>query len=242
MDATRPRPERSSHDDLPHVVVRSGGRVRAALRCPYCHDQVGRQGALACARGGCGALYHRECWEECARWDGCAALACGSREAREVSALGYLVRCMRLLLAALLFPRRLARALRATERAGVTSIFRRALDAAWVLVPSSDASKNGPGKFMLHLLSAVPALYLVFVLAERADQSGSPAAFVLATPIVYMGLMLFAPFLLALVATTGFYALRALALAFRSELAAFGRQDDPVVRAVRPSPKKEPPV
>ena len=134
--------------------------MRAALRCPYCHDQVGRLGALACARSGCGALYHRECWEECARWDGCAALACGSREAREVSALGYVLRWLRLALAALLFPRRLVRALSATQGASAVSIFRRALSVAWILMPSTDASKNGLVKLLLHMLTVGPFLAL----------------------------------------------------------------------------------
>jgi hypothetical protein len=233
VDATRRPSDRRPSDDTPQVVVRKGGRVRAALRCPYCHDQVGRRDMLACARG----RYHRECWEECARWDGCAALACGSREAREVSALGYVVRLLRLALAALLFPPRVARALITTEGAGVVSIFRQALTVAWVIVPSSDASKNGPGKFMLHLLSAVPAVYLVWAILEHTSQGG-PAELVLLIPVVFIGLMIFAPFLLALVATISFYGLRGLALAFRGELAAFGRQDAPI-RSVRSALKKE---
>jgi hypothetical protein len=65
-----------------------------------------------CARTGCGTLYHRECWEECsAHYGGCAVYGCESHSVREVSVAGWLYRLTRLLLAAWLFPPRVARAL-----------------------------------------------------------------------------------------------------------------------------------
>jgi hypothetical protein len=235
VEISRPRPDRVESDDTPQVVVRSGGRVRAALRCPYCHDQVGRQGALACARRGCGALYHRECWEECARWDGCAALACGSREAREVSALGYLVRWLRLLVAALLFPRRVARALRAAESASAASIFRRALDLAWVVAPSRDETKNGWGKVALHIVSVWPLAALLLFTIHSPEH---PDRFLVTAPFLLLALTVVTPFLLALVGAAGLLSLRALALAFHAELSAFGRQEA-ALRSERSAPIKD---
>jgi hypothetical protein len=220
------------------VVVRSGGRVRAAMRCPYCHDQVGRQDALACARRGCGALYHRECWEECARWGGCAALGCGSREAREVSALGYVVRVLRLVLAAVLFPRRVVGALVANEGASIARVFSNAWRLAWAVVPSQDPTKNSYGALVVYVLLSIGFLASIIAALIRLDRFNTPAERMV-VPIAVVVVTLGVPFLLALLATTGFFALRALALAFRGELAAFGRQDAPV-RSERPPPKKDP--
>ncbi|MCO5172166.1 MAG: hypothetical protein M9894_38205 [Planctomycetes bacterium] len=226
-DATRPRDERPARRSPEVRVVAQArpaeGRVRAALRCPYCHDQVTRQGALACARRGCGALYHRECWDEVARWDGCAALGCGSRDAREVSALGFLVRVARLVLAALLFPRRVAQALRANEGQGAGSIFRQALGQAWRALPSFDDRENGPLKFLLHMVVVGPAVIGSFALLLRLQTDWVCLLF----PVVAVLATLGAAFVLALVLTLAFYALRALALAFRQELAAFGRLEAP---------------
>jgi hypothetical protein len=82
-------------------------RVSEALVCPHCRDGVSRSGTVACARRGCGALYHRECWEECARqYGGCAIYGCESRESKEVSLPGWVARVARLFLVAkLLAPR-----------------------------------------------------------------------------------------------------------------------------------------
>jgi hypothetical protein len=45
---------------MPQVVVHPKPRTRLeeALVCPYCRDVVTRRGVVACARRGCGALYH----------------------------------------------------------------------------------------------------------------------------------------------------------------------------------------
>lgn len=105
-----------------------GGRVRAALRCPYCHDGVERQGGVACARRGCGALYHDACWRECvSHYGGCAVFGCGCRDVKGLTRVGLWVRVARLVLAAVLFPPRVIEALR-DEGAGAEEV-RRALEA-----------------------------------------------------------------------------------------------------------------
>lgn len=239
MDVTREpderRPERAL--DIHVASAPSEGRVRAALRCPYCHDQVSRAGAVGCARAACGALYHRECWDEVARWDGCAALGCGSREAREVSAVGYLVRVARLLLAALLFPRRVVRRLRAQDEAGALSIYRRALDMAWVALPSRDASRNGPVKLFLIIASVVPAAFLVACVAawtvEPEGDSILKAFLALSIFPLWVGF----PFLVALAGALVLHAGLAVGRAFRRELAALARAEAPVRSAPKPTGK-----
>ncbi|MBX3470647.1 MAG: hypothetical protein KF878_27585 [Planctomycetes bacterium] len=99
-------------------------RVREAMRCPFCRDDVARAGAVGCARRGCGALYHAECWEECAAsYGGCAVFGCGCREATGVTRTALLVRLVRLLVAAVLFPPRMLEALR-QEGEGVAAVHR----------------------------------------------------------------------------------------------------------------------
>ena len=106
------------------------GRVREALRCPFCHDRVGRQGSVACARRGCGALYHRACWAECVEhYGGCAAMGCGCTTAAGVTRVGFSWRVLRMALAALIFRPRALEALKAAggDEADVAAI-RRALE------------------------------------------------------------------------------------------------------------------
>src|SRR5262249_10267165 len=110
-------------------------RFRQALVCPFCRDEVGRDGAVVCARERCGALYHAECWGECAtHYGGCAIYGCSSKKSREVSAAGYAFRLARLVVAAILFPPKVARAIRATEGQGFRAIYRRAAKRAEQLV------------------------------------------------------------------------------------------------------------
>lgn len=88
-------------------------RLRAALACPYCKDAVADE-AVGCERSGCGALYHRECWDECrASYGGCAVYGCGCTTARDVGRFALRRRALRLLLAAALFPPRVVQRLRA---------------------------------------------------------------------------------------------------------------------------------
>ncbi len=87
-------------------------RLRAALACPYCRDALGEQ-AVGCERAGCGALYHRECWDECrTSYGGCAVYGCGCTSAREVGRLALRRRALRLVVAAALFPPRVVQRLR----------------------------------------------------------------------------------------------------------------------------------
>jgi hypothetical protein len=117
MEGARSRPASDAEVPGPtplevRVEPTARGRAREALRCPYCRDDATRV-VLACARPGCGAHYHAECWDECrTTFGGCAVLGCGSREVRGVGRLRFLGRFVRLLLAAWLFPPRLLRALR----------------------------------------------------------------------------------------------------------------------------------
>lgn len=119
LSMERARSRSASDADVPRptslevrVEPTARGRAREALRCPYCRDDATRV-VLACARSGCGAHYHAECWDECrTTFGGCAVLGCGSREVRGVGRLRFLGRFVRLLLAAWLFPPRLLRALR----------------------------------------------------------------------------------------------------------------------------------
>jgi len=108
--ATAAEPELTVH-------TRARDRVREALVCPYCRDQVARDDVVACAAKACGALYHRECWEHCrTEFGSCAALGCGSTTHRELGSVGYLYRLLRLFVAAILFPPRALKAWRELPR------------------------------------------------------------------------------------------------------------------------------
>ncbi|MEZ6186966.1 MAG: hypothetical protein R3F62_18405 [Planctomycetota bacterium] len=79
--------------------------------------QVSERGAaVGCARAGCGAVYHTECWDECrVSYGACAVFGCGSHEVRALSARQLRLRGLRLLLAAFLFPQRLLDSVRQVE-------------------------------------------------------------------------------------------------------------------------------
>mgnify|MGYP001226537006 CR=1 FL=1 len=127
------------------------GRVRAALRCPYCRDEVGRRGAVACRRAGCGAVYHRACWAEClVGHGGCGVYGCGAPHSRELSGMGWAWRVMRLTLAALVLPPRLLRqAMGGEERqAGL-------LRTAWGAGQSIQVGLEGFGVGPILVVSAV---------------------------------------------------------------------------------------
>jgi len=121
------RPAERPHEPAPEVAVtpaRPRSRLKQALLCPYCRDAVTRTGTVACARRGCGALYHRACWDEVVKdYGGCAIYGCESKKAREVSAVGWAVRVVRLLVATILLPPRVVRALRKHE-AGEVPLWR----------------------------------------------------------------------------------------------------------------------
>lgn len=99
------------------VRPRERSRIERALVCPFCRDSVSSRSAVSCARRGCGALYHRDCWEECrSRYGGCAVFGCESRAARELCVLGFLARWIRLAVAAALFPGRVLAVTTSSER------------------------------------------------------------------------------------------------------------------------------
>jgi hypothetical protein len=113
-------------------MSRPRSRLGQALVCPYCRDGVGRRGAVACARRGCGALYHRECWGECAKsYGGCAIYGCGSAQAHEVGLVGYLLRAARLVGQAFLSPPRMARRLGAAASERIQEVREVGTDSFW---------------------------------------------------------------------------------------------------------------
>ncbi len=177
-----------------------------------------------------GALYHAECWQECAQqYGGCAVYGCSSKKCREVSAAGYFVRLGRLGLAALLFPPRIARALRKAEGEGFRAIYRRAVRATrWVGV-STDETTNSQAKMAIHI-----GLSIAVVLGVGAIAGTSPwlarwltthGTFWVLAPLFFV-LPLLIPWIVALPATLAFFTLRAVAIAFKTELAQLGRADE----------------
>lgn len=216
-------PEPASSEQGPRS---RGERVREALRCPYCKDGVGRSGAVACARRGCGATYHRECWEECrASYGGCAVFGCGAVRSRELTALGWALRFVRLALAALLFPPRVLRAVRLAERDGV--FWRAQRRARWIYAAQN---RNGSVQTGWVLCLGIPLSYLLlwsfgFIPDPRAIKiPGAPflmMAIVLAGPF----LILVLPYLAASAALAGWYGVRAFVAGLRGELAALERGD-----------------
>jgi hypothetical protein len=115
-------------------------RARAALRCPYCRDEVAQDDALACADRTCGALYHSECWDECrSGYGGCAVYGCCSTESRSLSRAGFLLRWLKLLLAVTLFPPRAVQALRNPRHAHVVDACRQRAEEAQVRLWQSRA-------------------------------------------------------------------------------------------------------
>ena len=210
---------RESVPEKPTVTL-SRGRVRQALLCPYCRDGVARRGSVACARKGCGTLYHRECWDECAAsYGGCAVYGCGSQSAHEVSAAGYFVRLAKLVLAALLFPPRLARRIVASREPGAASPLSLAHAATKGVLPSRDQSKNGPLKFFVHLTLVGVALWTLMLFESREWLVRFSAGTQTVARVGWIvGVAFFLPYVLAFVPTLVFYVLR-------SELAALLRAD-----------------
>lgn len=202
-------------------------RVREALRCPFCRDAVGRQGAVACARRGCGATYHRECWGECATdYGGCAVFGCGSTSSRELTTVGWLLRVARLLLAALLFPPRALRAVRRAEKAGA---FWPAYERARRIYASQN--ENGGVQTGWVLLLGVPVSYAIIgawlAIRGRGFDSGQDAPIGKIMLILFLVpfSMLALPALVALGALLLWYTARAVVAGLRDEVGVLERQD-----------------
>ena len=214
-------------------------RVRQALVCPYCRDEVQRRGTVACARRRRGALYHRECWEECAtQYGGCAVYGCESRKSREITALGYFWRLLRLFLAALLFPPRFARAIKRHHDDGPASIFRVALARARETRQWFKAKNLWP---VVVIFVGIPlamgliagGLWLLDAVLSSREPRSSGALFALILFLLTVGpfvaaftTAIWVPPLVAFFLTLGFYAAKVLALALRSELAGLTRADE----------------
>lgn len=202
--------------------VRARGRVRAALRCPYCHDDVTRRGALACTRPGCGALYHRDCWAEAEQARGCAALGCGARTAVEVSAAGWALRLVRLVVVALLLPPRAAAWVR-----------RRAPPAALSGADALRESVREQGPILLTLAVELPLVALLVAMTWSSRGPPSPE-WLRGGVFGPLSLVVVVPFLLYLLGFVAWAALRAFAVGFARELGALDRADAPA--GVTPAP------
>ncbi len=209
-------------------------RVRQALVCPYCRDDVGRSGTVACARRGCGALYHRGCWEECAAsYGGCAIYGCESKRSREVSVAGFLLRVVRLAVAALLFSPRVLRTVVDPRRAETRSVIRQALSVGWSVSPFSERIENGTFKMSLYLAGAVPSVLLAAILYDRYNMKPG---------MVVMWSMPLIPIVAGTILALAFLSLKAFASVLRGELANLGRVDeggDTVLGRLRAGPPKK---
>jgi hypothetical protein len=207
-------------------------RLRQALVCPYCRDEVEPEGTVICARGGCGALYHRECWDECSQqYGGCAVYGCSSKKCREVSAAGWFLRMARLAVAAVLFPPKIARAIRQADGEGFAAIYRKAVARARVVGVSTNDDENSPAKMNAHLAFAILLLVVVgTVLVSGVNPAWTRKADTVAGRLTLLAAFIVVPvtlpWVVALPLTLGFYTLRAVATAFKSELAALARADE----------------
>ncbi len=207
--------------------------MRQALVCPYCRDEVKRRGTVACARRKCGALYHRECWEECAtQYGGCAVYGCESRKSREISAAGYAFKVFRLFLAALLFPPRIARAMKRHHDESTVSIFRLSLARARAVRQWCKEKRIWP---LVSFFAGIPVAVLVLVvfLALR-DHVGLDRERLSWLFLLFLAVYFPTPFLTsvwlppvaAFFATLTFSVAKLLALGLRSELAGLIRADE----------------
>jgi hypothetical protein len=200
----------------PVAVTASSPRSRLdqALLCPYCRDTVTRRGTVACARRGCGALYHRDCWQEVvSSYGGCAIYGCESKKAKEVSAAGWVIKMVRLILAGVLLPRRLARAIRKTEGVGFGTILKDAFSRA-----------RGVGR-ILGLCACV--LVVVFSLVWRLAHGRFDIFEVDRWESTAFSWAFWTPMIAVFLGSVIFYVCKAVGIALKSELAALARADDP---------------
>ncbi len=205
------------------------GRLHEALVCPYCRDAVDREGTVICARTKCGALYHRECWEEChVSYGGCAVYGCSSRRCREVSAAGFAVRIAKLLVAAALFPPRAVRALRRVETESAVSVYWRSVQASRRVYSWTNAGGGRQAFFVLVL--GIPLSYAALIpLVMRINSSRSDDGWLVlglfATIFLVPFTMLVIPYLLAIPVVFVVTFLGAIKRALESEFSALERAD-----------------
>ncbi len=199
-------------------------RLAQALVCPYCRDRVA--GAVAaCARPGCGAVYHETCFDECAReHGGCAIMGCGSRERRKLSMPRRYVWIARLLLAALLVPSEVARTARATRGRGILRAFLDALKNGvaafgWYLDQFPSRSGPSPRQTALALPLILVHIGLVLWITTTLVKDSRSAHF---GTVLMLGL--FAPaFVAGFAGSLGLALLHGLARAFATELDSLDR-------------------
>jgi hypothetical protein len=141
-------------------------RVAEAMRCPFCRDAVTREGAAACAKSSCGALYHQECWEECRTgYGGCAVFGCGSTEAHGLTRIDFAMRMLRMLLAVILFPPRIISAVRELRKhPDGRTLFRGATKKALAAVSSFWGPQSSESTIFIKLGLLIPGYVLVYFL------------------------------------------------------------------------------
>lgn len=111
---------------LLHQLRDESARLRAAMTCPYCRDTLADE-AILCDRGGCGAVYHEECWDECrGSYGGCAIYGCGCTSGHAIGRFALRRRLLKLVVAAVLFPPKAVARIRELE----SQSFRQAWDEA----------------------------------------------------------------------------------------------------------------
>jgi len=209
-------------------------RIRQALVCPYCRDEVERGAeSVGCVRDGCGAIYHSECWEECSADHGsCAVFGCSSQRAAPLSSAGYLLRLLRLLAAALLLPPRLVAAVE--ERDGGEGLGQQIARLSSTAFPSLDPSDDGFLKLAAYLTTSCMLAFAGIPLLEGILPPGFPSAMVVLAipPLVLLGTLIL-PGLVAGALISAFCLARALVLGLKGERAALERGGGGTVKALK---------
>ncbi|MGE0709364.1 MAG: hypothetical protein AB7N76_09490 [Planctomycetota bacterium] len=210
---------------LPGFAPELRSRVRQALSCPYCRDEVTRSvQSVECERDGCGALYHEECWDELRAAHGtCAVFGCGCARARPVSSAVYLWRVARLVIAALLVPRRVAEAVAEQEGEGLLTQVRRICELAYPTIDPGDV--YGTTKLGVYLATSVGLAMLLARLLPTLLPPGFEALAPLLVPLLVLVLTVLIPTVLAAGGLALFVLARALVLTLRGELAALERPE-----------------
>lgn len=200
-------------------MASEASRLRAALACPYCRDGLEDDGALACDRPGCGALYHEGCWSECrTSYGGCAIYGCGSKTAHGVGWFALQRRVWRVVVAAVLFTPRVVQRLQASERATLREEWRRARE-----VQRGISTSEGQVLYwgLLNAVLCIGGSLILIVLSEkrfiRVDTVAVGTVVLMGAAIAFMRAPLMGVF--------AWGVLRVVARLFRDELALLQRAD-----------------
>lgn len=199
-------------------MASEAARLRAALACPYCRATIEDDGALACDRPGCGALYHEGCWEECrGSYGGCAIYGCGCKTAHGVGWFALQRRVWRTLVAAVLFTPKVVQRLQAAERATLREEWRRARQVQLEISTSAQTLLVG----LVNVTVCIGAAGLLSILALEGRIPVEAFALGSIALIVASVLFMRAP----LVGVFAWGVLRVVARLFRDELALLQRAD-----------------